>query len=441
MWIGIDDTDSPQGGCTTYVAFELITALQRQGYWVCGFPRLVRLNPNIPWKTRGNGAVAFQVSTKGKNQVILGKKNSEKIIGCKNTDCHEEMNAIQRNEIISIIEKVIDSCAELKGKNTNPGFVIINQQLDESWYQKAVKGIVELDEITHFLLHNDIFFKKYDLGRGLIGATAAISWNPSLDRTFELISYRKKKFWGSKRRIDEQSVIAVDNKNSTIFDCYDYRNNKVCIAPHSPCPVLFGIRGTDELCLPRCYKDLKAEENQGWLLFESNQATDDQFITSSIAYLQPYQSVIMQGTVEKNPSDFPGGHVVFTLKDAEKHAIDCIAYEPTKQFRGIIRKLRVNDEIIVFGGVRNHPLTVNIEKIKIVKLSKRIEKINNPICPECGKHMKSKGKDKGYRCKRCKTESMYPITRERKRVLQPGWYEVPVVARRHLTKPVSLLKK
>src|SRR5688500_19115853 len=30
-------------------------------------PILIRLNPNIPWKTRGNGAVCLRIMTKAKN--------------------------------------------------------------------------------------------------------------------------------------------------------------------------------------------------------------------------------------------------------------------------------------------------------------------------------------------------------------------------------------
>ena len=57
LHIGIDDTDSVDGGCTTWVATEIIKELSE--FDLIGSPRLVRLNPNVPWKTRGNGAVSF----------------------------------------------------------------------------------------------------------------------------------------------------------------------------------------------------------------------------------------------------------------------------------------------------------------------------------------------------------------------------------------------
>ena len=58
MWLGVDDTDGPSGGCTTFVLTEIVDAAQHLGFDLIGDPRLVRLNPNVPWKTRGNGALA-----------------------------------------------------------------------------------------------------------------------------------------------------------------------------------------------------------------------------------------------------------------------------------------------------------------------------------------------------------------------------------------------
>ena len=55
MWVGIDDTDSENGMCTTYLA-----ALLAEKLGIAGYVRLIRLNPNIPYKTRGNGALAFE---------------------------------------------------------------------------------------------------------------------------------------------------------------------------------------------------------------------------------------------------------------------------------------------------------------------------------------------------------------------------------------------
>ena len=80
MLIGIDDTDSTAGMCTTFIAKELCGKLD-----VSGFPRLIRLNPNIPYKTRGNGAAALNVKTANNEEKI------KKIV----------LETVEKNEIIS----------------------------------------------------------------------------------------------------------------------------------------------------------------------------------------------------------------------------------------------------------------------------------------------------------------------------------------------------
>ena len=49
-------------------------------YDVIGYPRLVRLNPNIPWKTRGNGAISLQVGKEGKKKIKIGEIDEEDIV-------------------------------------------------------------------------------------------------------------------------------------------------------------------------------------------------------------------------------------------------------------------------------------------------------------------------------------------------------------------------
>ena len=63
LHIGFDDTDSSKGMCTTFLAYTTAGMLLKKGDVFLDFPRLVRFNPNIPWKTRGNGAVSMKIST------------------------------------------------------------------------------------------------------------------------------------------------------------------------------------------------------------------------------------------------------------------------------------------------------------------------------------------------------------------------------------------
>ena len=56
----MDDIDSPNGGCTTHFASYLVEQLESSGVYWLDYPNLIRLNPNIPYRTRGNGAVSLK---------------------------------------------------------------------------------------------------------------------------------------------------------------------------------------------------------------------------------------------------------------------------------------------------------------------------------------------------------------------------------------------
>ena len=61
VYIGIDDTDSPKGMCTTYAAARALRAVEGLGAKAFDYPWLVRLNPNCPYKTRGNAALCLLI--------------------------------------------------------------------------------------------------------------------------------------------------------------------------------------------------------------------------------------------------------------------------------------------------------------------------------------------------------------------------------------------
>jgi len=101
--------------------------------------------------------------------------------------------------------------------------------------------------------------------------------------------------------------------------------------------------------------------------------------------------------------------------------------------------LAIGDKVTVYGSIRKYPYTLNIEKIKIDKLADIYKKLI-PTC-KCGSKMSSIGKNKGYRCEKCgsKTTDIKYVKIERK--IKEGFYEVPVCARRHLSKPLKRFGK
>lgn len=385
------------------------------------FPKLVRLNPNIPWKTRGNGAVCLQM---------------------------KEKPEVDPKSVLERASSLIERLAELDEANTNPGIVVTGSQktIPSDMYWQTVRDVVKLEDVTKILDDRGAVYKGFKNRRGLIGATAAISWAMNVattsqaDRTFELLAYRERSRWGTARQIEDASVIEMDKKVKSTFNNYDYDNKHIGIAPNSPCPVLFGIRGDNPEDLQSAMKLIRSEPIDQWLIFETNQGTDDHLQPLSIPAIRPCQSVITEGIVSSEPHVIEGGHTIFAISNSDAQ-VDCAAYEPTKGFRGLVNQLVVGDKIKVYGSVRTEPLTINIEKIEVLELVDQDLKQGNPKCNTCGKSMKSIGKGQGYRCKKCGAKLPEDSAEFIKvdRNLKPGFYEVPVCARRHLSKPLSRL--
>ena len=104
----------------------------------------------------------------------------------------------------------------------------------------------------------------------------------------------------------------------------------------------------------------------------------------------------------------------------------------------------VGDILKVGGGIRKatktHPRTLNLEFIQIIKLEKK-SKLINPFCKNCQKHMKSKGKNQGFQCVRCKKISDHKNRQFITRSVKEQIYIPDVSAHRHLTKPVQRMKQ
>ena len=407
-------------------------------YEIIGYPRLIRLNPNIPWKTRGNGALCLCVGKK--DQTIkqkIGEINGDEVL-CSLSFTHE-LDEKDQQDVYAIVREILQKQARTEDENTNPGFVLLSTRPPLYLYKKAVTSIMNLEEILLVLHRIQARFEGYKNQRGLIGATAAIAWDPK-DYTFEVIAYRMSTRWGTKRVVDRESVKKVDETYRSTFDNYDYRNHHNRITPNSPCPILFGIRGDNSEELTAAVTSINSEPIESWIVFQSNQGTDDHLQQKHINEVKPFESVGIEGKVAENPRTISGGHVLFDLTDGTG-IIPCIAYEPTKEFRRIIRGLFNGDLVTVYGAVRESPLTVNLEKIFIKELTSAQRKTENPVCPKCGKHMKSKGTEQGYKCVRCKTTSNTPTIQKQPRSVANGFYEVPVCARRHLSKPLKRMQK
>ncbi|MFA4849573.1 MAG: tRNA(Ile)(2)-agmatinylcytidine synthase [Methanoregula sp.] len=400
MLIGIDDTDSPQGMCTTYLGAVLARRLIHQHMQIKE-ARLVRLNPNVTWKTRGNAAIAFDVD---------GDPDKAFEIAC------------------ATVEELSDfSCG-----NTNPGVVVTETRLDPAFYYKAVTDFCEIDEAVSILETAGARYRGYKNRRGLIGATAAVA-SELKDQTSEILVYRHPERWGTPREVDRDSLFAAELATFPhTWDTVDVVNNVVVCVPHTPDPVLFGIRGKNPAWVMAARRHIQSEPHSIEQLYVTNQGTDAHLLPGKIGHLSELLSYVVPGIVTDMPKTKAGGHVSFTMKD-EDFEVRCMAYEPTKNFRQIIRQLVPGDSVIAVGSFKKG--SINLEKIRIIALA-RPTITRPPLCIACNKRMTSDGKGKGWKCKRCDGRSIEPEIEEISRSLKTGWYEVPPTARRHLAKPL-----
>jgi tRNA(Ile2)-agmatinylcytidine synthase len=430
--LAFDDTDSPEGMCTTYLAALVIEELS--DYDLIGLPRLVRLNPNVPWKTRGNAAICLSMGEGSGRPRVCGS------VGWGPLRCFPSGKPADAAELVHRASKVLERVARFDCDMTNPGIVASNRKPPPSLYWRAVREVVPLSEVEGMLDHSGAVWKKYKTGRGIIGAAAAMSWRPR-DRTWEVIAYRSPDLIGTPRDIDAKSVIRMDKATRLTFNNYDYENGHIAIAPGSPCPILFGIRGDSAEELLKARTMIKGEKADKWLLFLTNQATEDHIVDRRIADLRPRDSARVRVRVVSPPVTIPGAHVILRVSDGAE--IDAAFYEPSRAFRDVARALLPGDTLTLYGSVRTSPRSLNVEKMHVRKLVEDVRKVHNPVCKTCGKSMGSMGTGQGYRCKKCGAKALAEAAEFRAfpRAVRPGWYEPPVASRRHLHKPIRRMSR
>ena len=157
-----------------------------------------------------------------------------------------------------------------------PGVIVGEVRPPGGLYWQGVRGIVrdtQLREALEGSVHAGL-----NGGRGLAGAACALAWSPrsggvALRCTWELLGYRERDRWGTPRKISPESVTAVAAVEKT-FGCRD-PDGSPAMVPHSPCPVLWGLRGLEPAPLTAGFAVLGPEQPERWLLWQTNQATDD----------------------------------------------------------------------------------------------------------------------------------------------------------------------
>src|ERR687888_2372812 len=180
LHIGFDDTDSAKCRCTTHLAFKIVDYLINIHTAFIDYPLLIRLNPNVPWKTRGNGAICLRIKA----------KNHERIVGD--------------------VKRAVEEESEI-GSGANPGVAFFSgENLPNSLRELsrlAMFDIVSLYQAEKIARQEFVRYFTFGNGQGLVGSLAAIGCLLFGDHTFEAIAYRKRENCGSLRLVDVSKVI------------------------------------------------------------------------------------------------------------------------------------------------------------------------------------------------------------------------------------------
>ncbi len=417
LHIGFDDTDSRKGMCTTFLAYKVVEYLKKEKVKFLDYPYLIRFNPNVPWKTRGNGAVALKLQT---TKPELIKKNIIKYI--------QKYSAVR--------------------DGANPGLVFYeHKDIPENFAKfgkMALYRLVSRKEVKQFIQDNGLETYHLGNGQGLIGAIGAMGYD-FRDHTFELISYRDKTNLGKKREILKDSVQKMQQITfPKTFNSFDESKNRILIAPHGPDPVLFGIRGEDPDAVIKGASLVKSKEKfYGYMVFRSNQGTGDHLQNElDVKNLKPFSSGYVIGKVSEKPKTVLGGHVFFSISKNEI-TIKCAVYKPTR-LATVAEKLMEGDLIKIGGGIRKsskkHKQVLNVEFLEVLDLQKHMI-MTNPTCMKCNKRMKSKGKNQGYQCSKCGNTGLTKVRQEIPRQIGKQFYLPVVSAHRHLTRPMQRIGK
>jgi len=404
--VALDDTDSRERGmCTTYAAHLVAERLRERGATVERV-LLVRLNPAVEYKTRGNAALAVHT-------------DADPAVG------------------LAVAEEVVADAAETDDPRTNPG-VVVAPEADApdpiaEFAERALREHLDPGDARSLATAHGYETAQWENGRGVVGALAAVgAWTAFADWTYERIDYRAPDRWGTARDVDADSVFAAaDAAYPAAWDTVDREAGELVCVPHTPGPILYGIRGDDADTVTEVADAIDSERVHASELFVTNQGTDAHLREADLADVEDGRAYRVDATVAGEPETHRGGHV-FVPVEAGGVRVECAAFEPTKRFRDRVRALRPGDRLTVCGEVGDG--TLKLEKFAVRGLNE-VESVT-PTCPDCGASMESAGANQGYRCRDCGTTAPGRVERAVDRELEQGWYEVPPRARRHVAKPL-----
>ena len=348
--IGIDSFDTAFAGCTTHFSSLYVAALLGNGYELADYPWLVRLNPAIPWKTRGNGAIALHIYVDNRSDAIRALRLLKELARAYN------------------ISPKASYVATLFSYNDMRDYLAERPSCLTLLYDRAVHEAIPRDLVYDCIRSmgpNVIDILGLD-SRGVVGSVAALGMRLN-DYTFELTMYRRIENWNKPREIDRDSIVRFDvaTKPYTFLNI-DYTIGKPLIAPHGYDPVLYAVRGERPNILLKALTLIDpGEEPSHGILHRSNQATDAHLRRKNIDEIHPYDNPVVTGTL-RNPRWIQGGHLLLDLCN-DMGCITVAFYRETKWLRHYAVSLTEKYLVEVGGQVKPHhgTITLNAEYVRI----------------------------------------------------------------------------
>ncbi|HET6398865.1 MAG TPA: DUF1743 domain-containing protein, partial [Candidatus Thermoplasmatota archaeon] len=332
MLLAFDSTDSPAGGCTSRVLLDVLADLP--GLVPKGLPRLVRLNPNAPWKTRGNAAVCVALGTPQGPFARGGEWRGAEL------RVHPEAGPAPASD--ALLEHVWTIVRKAAQPEAAPAVVLLDEAPPQAAYWQAVRGVVEPEEAHALLAACGAWWRADGDGRAAVGALAAASW-PGPPSSYEFTAYREPHRWGTPRLLETGPLRILDATGAT-FHTWDVEAERPACVPKTPCPVLLGLRGRDPDALAwaatTTLPHVVREPVDAWVLWATNQASGDHVATvPRVREAPPLATVEVEATVEARPEPMRGGHVRVRLRDAAGDTFHAVAFEPTHALAAAARQL------------------------------------------------------------------------------------------------------
>lgn len=469
-WLGLDDTDTLAGGCTTLVFHQLLENLP--DYISITETRLVRLWPFAKKRTRGNAAMAAQLIfvDADKNEIDdAGEKQkaSEKLLA--------HLDEWWNQHIAPLHGEVEQSVHNNRPQvPTEPGMVWFETKPNDLFYRMAVAQNVTLQQAPEA----DRSWGSH----GIIGATAAVSWQSEIV-TWEAIAWRKDNL--TERQICDNTLSIIDSWQGT-FMSRDSRKGRSLIAPRGNCPVLFGVRARDQKTANNAANRLlmaeDTQESLGFRVFLTNQASDDhlnELFTGKVVStkilsrghvvikvesdaegqsftkektqgaiengqqneadeeLTSQDNSVQQATSESKISEAEGEDAntnANTTENKNLGQVTWMAFSQSGDVKNLAQWLQAGD-LVKGKGLVAEDGAIHLEKLKLVEASERNKR--RPPCERCGKTVKSQGKNNKLRCPACKNLQENIWIYNPQNPPSRGWVQPPEDQRRHLSRPLK----